>query len=135
MQGGKATGRFQQESRQIWPPCLLPGMPEGLSRRKEGKVSELRRSARSKDCTVRLPGVCNFNPETTVLAHLRMAGITGGSLKAKDMHGAFACSSCHDQIDGRTKRVFDLEYLKNAFYDGMVRTQAYWLQNGYITIK
>jgi hypothetical protein len=103
-----------------------------LEKHKRHESKRLRDSARNQPCMVRLPGVCCHNPETTVLAHLGGAGM---GIKSNDMHGAFACNACHDQIDGRTKRVFDLEYLKNAFYDGMVRTQAYWLQNGYITIK
>ncbi|MBC7213069.1 MAG: DUF1364 family protein, partial [Pseudomonas sp.] len=26
---------------------------------------KVRESARGQDCTVRIPGICNFNPETT----------------------------------------------------------------------
>ncbi|BBI46989.1 hypothetical protein KPSA1B_105772 [Pseudomonas syringae pv. actinidiae] len=31
---------------------------------------KLRASAKGQDCTVRIPAICNYNPETTVLAHL-----------------------------------------------------------------
>ena len=31
---------------------------------------KIRNSARGQDCALRIPGVCNFNPETTVLAHV-----------------------------------------------------------------
>ena len=31
---------------------------------------KLRDSARGQDCTLRLPGICNFDSATTVLAHL-----------------------------------------------------------------
>ncbi|MER2105083.1 MAG: nuclease domain-containing protein, partial [Pseudomonas atacamensis] len=31
---------------------------------------KLRASANGQECTVRMPGICNHNPETTVLAHL-----------------------------------------------------------------
>lgn len=33
-------------------------------------MSKLRESARGQDCLVRLPGVCNRNPETVVLAQV-----------------------------------------------------------------
>lgn len=54
---------------------------------------------------VRIPGVCNHNPETTVLAHYRLAGYCGTGLKPDDDLGAWACSACHDVID---KRVYFL---------------------------
>ncbi len=38
-------------------------------------MSKLRKSVRGWDCTVRINGVCNFNPDTTVLAHLNGAGM------------------------------------------------------------
>lgn len=82
------------------------------------------------DCMVRIPGICNYNPETTVLAHLNGAG---WALKNEDIFGAFCCSSCHDEYDRRTmKHPKDLVDL--AFLQGMVRTQRWWLQNGYIKI-
>jgi len=34
------------------------------------KKSKIRASAKGEDCQVRVEGVCNFNPETTILAHL-----------------------------------------------------------------
>jgi len=40
-------------------------------------MTNLRKEARGRNCQVRLPGICNGNPETTVLAHYRMAGLNG----------------------------------------------------------
>ncbi|HBB1356564.1 nuclease domain-containing protein, partial [Escherichia coli] len=40
-------------------------------------MANLRKEARNRECQVRIYGVCNGNPETTVLAHYRMAGICG----------------------------------------------------------
>lgn len=39
------------------------------------------KAARSRACTVRIPGVCNHNPETSVLAHYRLAGTCGTAIK------------------------------------------------------
>ena len=71
---------------------------------------------------VRLPDICNHNSETVILAHYRMAGITGTGLKAPDILGAWACSSCHDAIDRRSHPELDRDYVKLAHLEGMVRT-------------
>ncbi|HBS0984508.1 DUF1364 family protein, partial [Klebsiella pneumoniae] len=34
-------------------------------------MANLRKAARGRECTVRIPGYCNGNPETSVLAHYR----------------------------------------------------------------
>jgi hypothetical protein len=78
---------------------------------------------------IRMPGVCNHNPETTVLCHLRMVGLTGMGMKAQDLLGAWGCSDCHRYvdthgIDGRT-----------ALLEGMARTQAFLLNTGLIEVS
>lgn len=83
----------------------------------------LRKEARGRGCTVRIPGVCNFNSETVVLGHIRVAGVSGMGLKSPDLLGAWACSACHDEIDGRThKSGLSRDELRLAHYDGMART-------------
>jgi hypothetical protein len=86
-------------------------------------VVNLRQEARDRDCTVRIPHVCNGNPETTVLAHLRLQGISGMGLKAPDFLGAHCCSSCHTYVDTN----HDAE-TKVMFYEGIFRTQAQLLR-------
>lgn len=83
-------------------------------------MSKIRKAARGQDCQVRIPGVCNFNPETTVLAH-RPGGPFGG--KNPDYQGAFCCSSCHDVVDRRSTSNFSLSEIRLFFYDGVFRTQ------------
>jgi hypothetical protein len=78
---------------------------------------------------IRQPGVCNGDPDTTVLCHLRMVDVTGMGIKAVDLLGAWGCSDCHRYcdthgIDGRT-----------ALLEGMARTQAYLLNAGLIELK
>lgn len=83
----------------------------------------LRKEAKGRGCMVRLPGICNFNSETTVLAHIRLSGVSGMGMKSPDLIGAWACSACHDEIDGRTNRSgLTRDELRLAHYDGMVRT-------------
>ncbi|OBX05744.1 phage protein [Gallibacterium genomosp. 3] len=86
-------------------------------------MANLRKEAKGRECQVRLPGICNHNPETVVLAHFRMAGINGVGMKPDDMFGAWACSSCHDEIDRRTRKM-DYEFVRLAHAEGVIRTQA-----------
>ena len=65
------------------------------------KSIPLRNAARNETCTLRL-SVCNHDPATTVLAHLRCFGWAGMAEKPADFLAVFACSSCHDEIDRRT---------------------------------
>jgi len=60
----------------------------------------LRQAARGERCTLRL-WCCNHDPETTVLAHIRMFGWAGMAQKPPDFLAVFACSACHDALDRR----------------------------------
>ncbi len=84
----------------------------------------LRDAAKGRECQVRSP-VCNYDRQTTVLAHYRLIGISGMAHKAPDLLGAWACSSCHDLIDGRS-RVSGIprERVKLLHLEGILRTQA-----------
>ena len=78
---------------------------------------------------MRLPGICNGNSETVVLAHYRMAGLNGTGIKPDDIFGAWCCSSCHDVCDRRT-RIMDNEYVRLAHLEGVLRTQAILRKEG-----
>jgi len=95
------------------------------------KMSDLKKAARGRECQVRIPGICNHNAETSVLAHIRLAGICGVGIKPPDLIETIACSACHDEIDRRT-RVVDAEYAKECALEGMARTQVIWLKEGLI---
>jgi len=58
--------------------------------------------ARGMPCLLRIPGVCNGDPETTVAAHSnwREHGGKGAHRKADDCYSVWACSACHlDWLD------------------------------------
>lgn len=57
-------------------------------------MADLRKAARGRECQVRIPGVCNGNPETTVLAHIRIAGLCGTGIKPPDLIAA-KCSNVY----------------------------------------
>ena len=96
-------------------------------------MSKITKSAKGEDCTVRLPAICNGNPETTVFAHINGGGM---GRKYSDLHCAYACSDCHAWLDGgyandpnanRDKR--DYEHLYAMF-----RTQIKLLEKGLVKI-
>lgn len=56
--------------------------------------------ARGKPCLFRLPGICNFDPETTVACHSNSgAHGKGGARKADDQYSVWGCFACHSHID------------------------------------
>lgn len=56
--------------------------------------------SRGQQCTLRIPGVCNFNPDTVIPAHIRDRH-KGAGTKASDLSVCNACSSCHACFDGQ----------------------------------
>lgn len=95
-------------------------------------MTDLRKEAQGRDCQVRIPGICNGNPETTVLAHLSMAGISGRGIKSPDLLAAWCCSSCHDEVDRRTTLV-EKTFARLYFFEGIMRTQYALLKEGKLT--
>lgn len=98
-------------------------------------MSKIRKSARGKQCLVRIPGACNFNPETTIAAHISIAGLHGMGLKANDLLTVRSCSGCHDVIDGRVKSGFSKAEIKGFLLDAMCRTLVEYEQEGLICRK
>lgn len=90
-------------------------------------MTNLRKLAKGKSCQIRLIGVCSGNPEETVLAHFRLAGISGMSIKPPDLLGAWACAGCHGVVDVSKDPTVQL-----AFAHGVLRTQAALLKLGAI---
>lgn len=89
-----------------------------------GMSTKARQAARGKPCMVRIPGVCNGDPETTVLAHYRLAGTCGAGMKPDDAQAAWACAACHDVIDGRVRRDhYSSAEIRLMHCEGILRTQ------------
>ena len=64
------------------------------------KMTPARANAKGQDCTLMLPG-CTNATDTVVLCHLRQFGGGGMGCKPHDSEAVFACSYCHDRLDGR----------------------------------
>ena len=91
-------------------------------------MSKITESARGENCQVRIPGVCNHDSSTVVLAHRN-----GGGMGAKhpDSMGAYACSACHAFIDGgymQTQYTRDQADLWH--YEGIFNTQEILIEKG-----
>lgn len=84
-------------------------------------------SARGEECQIRIPFGCNFDRETTVMAHPNKPGKPkGGKLHAA--LGSYACSSCHDIYDRRAPIPRESHMtrtdVENCFWEGHARTFA-----------
>lgn len=101
-----------------------------MSKRK--KHPKLTQSAKRQDCQVRLEGICNFNTETTMSAHLNGGGM---GTKHSDMMIAYCCSDCHSVLDGRARSDFTQDELKLRHLEAVIRTQYMMLDAGLITLK
>lgn len=91
---------------------------------------KLRKSAKDRDCTLRL-SCCNGRTDTTVLAHLPVPGGRGWGMKVADNMAVFACSACHDAIDGRRR---DVEWDANDLVRALAETQAIWIREGLLRV-
>lgn len=89
----------------------------------------LRDSAKGQPCTLQFDGICNHDPATTVLAHLR-SPVKGVGNKGDDFHAVFACSACHAALDEGKMLVVTASYCLRA----LQRTQAIWVANGLLVI-
>jgi hypothetical protein len=98
-------------------------------------MSKITASARGESCTLNLPGVCNYDPDTVVWAHSnRGSDGKGLGLKAKDENGAYACYSCHCTYDRQKSRPRDLSLseVEEAFTMGMVKSRQILKDKGLI---
>ena len=66
-----------------------------------------------------------------VLAHLNGGGM---GTKHLDIHAAYACSACHDAVDGRTKTYLNKEKRDLYHLEGVIRTQQIMVKEGILII-
>ncbi len=100
-----------------------------LEKRQPIRLTKLRDSAKGAECTVRAP-CCNYNPETSVLAHYRSLDDGAGTrLKPDDTSACIACSDCHDWLDRRVRYPYDDER-EWYWFRAMRRTWRFWVENG-----
>jgi len=93
-------------------------------------INKMRKSAKGQDCTFNLHGVCNHNPETTVLCHAP-SPVKGMGNKGDDWFAAFGCSDCHRYIDEQFMKIRNEPAL---WLQAVRRTWAVWIDMGLIVL-
>lgn len=94
----------------------------------------MRDAAKGEACTLAIPGICNGDPETTVLAHLPDES-HGMSLKSVDVSSCFGCHACHDAIDDRMQPVLTNEEREWYMRRAQTRTWKRLVALGVVLIK
>ena len=94
-------------------------------------MSKITQSAEGEHCTIRLPMICNHNPDTVVFCHINSIR-HGHGVGIKTHFGAYGCSSCHDAIDGRVKTQYQSVELKNALYEAVLETLSKLIDKGLV---
>jgi hypothetical protein len=109
-------------------------------KRTRAGMTPLRKSAQGEGCTIQKVGVCNNDPSTVVLVHLRWLGDCGASIKPTDLQAVHGCSECNRWTDSPTPA----ETADRAAYEAernfyclraLVRTQLRMVAKGLITVK
>jgi hypothetical protein len=88
------------------------------------KPRDLTELAQGQSCYLRLYPFCTHDTTKVVLAHFRVGGTGGTSLKPPDICGVPACQMCHDVIDGR--------YKQKAYQKTMLDAECYRAQNQWL---
>lgn len=99
------------------------------------KMTPIRKSAKGEECTIRLPGICNYDASTTVLCHSNaLKDGKGLGLKAPDTCAAYGCSACHDVVDRRVPIPAWLKWdeIERLFQYAILRTQEILMSKGLV---
>ena len=94
----------------------------GKRRKEQAPITKL---VRGMPCKIRIVGICNGNPETTVPCHYRLAGLSGAGYIPPVFMVAAGCSSCHAYVDSH----HDAE-TRLAHCEGVFRTLAEFKKMG-----
>lgn len=94
------------------------------------KQTKITKSAKGEDCTLLL-GDCSGN-ETVVLCHIGKN--RGMAIKCGDHFAVYACSNCHDVIDGRATALYGDEMVESAKMIALERTQQKLIDKGLLVI-
>ena len=89
----------------------------------------LTKQARGQPCQIRVNGVCNFDPETTVPCHFRIMGVSGMGMKSHSFICAWGCSACHAYVDTHHDDRTQLDFARGVF-----RTQAILINRGLVKL-
>ena len=89
-------------------------------RREPIRSKKLRNAARGQACVLNFPGICTYDAETTVLAHLHDETF-GKGIKADDTSAVHSCHACHEALD-QHRHGLDEASLYKTLLRGLQRT-------------
>jgi len=92
----------------------------------------LEKLAKGQSCYMRLPAICNGNPETTVLCHIRRGNIGGTSIKPASICAVPMCFDCHNAYDGRTRTSYSRTQLDAEALRALCQWLSYCWEREYI---
>jgi hypothetical protein len=95
---------------------------------------KIRRSARGQTCTLRIPGVCTGDPETTVACHVQAPGMGTMGGKASDLHVIYGCAACHAVLDNRA-RWAEAAVGWDDVLRALIETQSRLIRAGLLQVK
>lgn len=90
----------------------------------------LRKLAKGQDCKVRL-SCCSFNPEETILAHIRRNN-PGIGRKPSDWQAVHCCNACHCAIDQRDN-LYTRQEIDSALLGALCRQLDWYVTKGILT--
>ena len=101
-------------------------------------MSKITASANGEQCQIRMIGVCNYDPKTTVWCHANgSAAGKGMGMKSPDILGAYGCFACHQVVDrqrplpaGMTRNDVTL-----AFWQGHARSVLLLIEKGLLVVE
>lgn len=101
--------------------------------KKPYRSKKLTDSAKGENCTINLPRICSYNPETVVACHIpdeTGTGKMGG--KSDDWLIVYGCSECHAVIDGRVTEPVHLNGAWKLFHThrALIRTWRRMIDKG-----
>ena len=73
-------------------------------------LTAVERMAKDMPCTLEIVGICRRG-ELGQSVYCHLSGFGHGSMKRFDANGIFACSACHDVLDGRKGIADEYAYL------------------------
>ena len=56
------------------------------------------------------------------------------AMKNLNIHGAYACSGCHDAVDLRVKTEWTQDQIKRWHLEGVIRTQIIMVRDGILVL-
>lgn len=103
-------------------------------------MSTITESARGEECQIRLIGICNRDPATTVWCHANgSAAGKGIGMKSHDLLGAYGCSACHDAYDRRqfmtARPNYSREQVELSFWQGHARSVLLLIEKGIVAMQ